>query len=91
MIVKWFLDFLATVWHGVMSAIPDIPLPDWFTGSGGWLDTLFQEAGSMSVWINLPLVLSIGTIILACLLLSAAVKIARIVISLVAAGGGSAG
>lgn len=91
MIVKYFLDFITTVWTSLMGAIPDVPVPDWLTGSGSDLHVLFAEAGSMGVWFNLPLALTVGGVILACLAMSAAVKIARIVLSFATAGGGSAG
>jgi len=90
MIVKWFADFIAFLWEGMMDAIPDIPVPSWFTGSDSWFSTLFQEAGSMSVWVNFGLARTVGTILIGCIALSAAIKLGRILASFLTAGGGSA-
>lgn len=91
MIFKWVLDLLSDAWGLLWAGIPKVDPPAWFTSSGSNLDILFTHAGSMSVWVNIPLVLTVGAVILSTLLISAAVKIARIGISLASAGGGSAG
>jgi len=89
-IIKWIADFVVFLWNGLIGAIPDVPVPSWFTSQDTWFDTLFQEAGSMSVWVNFPLVRTVGTILIACIALSAAIKLGRIVASFLTAGGGSA-
>lgn len=90
MIVKWFCDFIAWAWGQLMSAIPDVPVPDWWTNSTSWLDTLFQEASSMSVWVNFGLVRVVGTVLIGCIGVSMAIKLGRIIASFLSAGGGSA-
>lgn len=77
--VKWIVD-----------GLPDTGLPDWMTASTGAVGQVFAFADSMSVWFPTPLVFSIVGTLLAINLISFGIKIARMVLSLFTAGGGSA-
>ena len=90
MIVEWALNAVGWVVGNIFSVMPDIPVPDWFTGAGSTLAELFGAAGSMGVWIPIPLALNVMGVLFSAMFGGALIKLARIIASFLTAGGGSA-
>jgi len=90
MIVQWFMTAAQTVIDTIFSAMPDIPVPAWFTGAGNALSGLFSAAASMGVWIPIPLALNVMATLFAAMMGGAIIKLVRIIASFLTAGGGSA-
>jgi hypothetical protein len=90
MIVQWVLEAVAVVVHTIFTAMPSLPVPAWFTGSETAISTLFTDAASMGVWIPVPLALNVAAVLFTALMGGALIKLARIIVSFLTAGGGSA-
>ena len=89
-IVQWILAAVAFVVNGIFSAIPDIPVPGWFTGSIAAIQALFAAATTMGVWVPVPLAISVAALLFTALMGGAVIKLFRIIASFLTAGGGSA-
>jgi hypothetical protein len=84
------LDLLGFVLHAVLSLIPAVPTPSWLTSGDSSIDTVFQDAGLMSVWFPISLATTVLTAIVTIWLAGFAIKLGRMVVSLFTGGGGSA-
>lgn len=75
-----------------LGLMPDVETPEWLQ-PGGTLESATNTMGSymapMSVWVPLDHVAIAVEAILACLVTGAAIRSARMVLSLVTGGGGS--
>jgi hypothetical protein len=89
-ITGWILHLLADVASGFLGILPHIDVPSWLSGSGSYASTVFQAAGSMSVWFPAPLVLTIVLAVGVLWFAAFGVKLARIFVSHFTGGGGSA-
>ena len=90
MIANWVLGVGGWLLHTLLGALPVIPVPVWLTGNDSAFSTVFSAAGSMGVWFPSTLVVSVLSGLLVIWLASFVVKVARMVLSLFTAGGGSA-
>lgn len=90
MIVEWALTVVGFIVDKIFTVMPDLPVPGWFTGAGTAVAGLFSAAGSMGVWIPIPLALNVMGVLFAAMFGGALIKLARIVASFLTAGGGSA-
>lgn len=90
MIVQWFMDGIAWLVHGVFSVMPAVAIPSWFIDSTTVMQGLFTNAQTMGVWVPIPLAITVATVLFASIMGGALIKLARIVLSLFTAGGGSA-
>lgn len=90
MIAEWVLGVGAALLHAVMGALPVVSAPDWLTDNNGAFSTVFQAAGSMGVWFPAPLLIIVLSGLLVLWLAGFTIKLARMVLSLFTAGGGSA-
>ncbi len=90
MITDWILAAGGWLLHALTSALPTIAVPSWLSGNDSAFSTVFSAAGSMGVWFPSTLVVAVLSGLLVIWLASFVVKIARIVLSLFTAGGGSA-
>jgi hypothetical protein len=89
-IVEWFLGVLADLFHAMMGAIPPFTPPEWLSSIGGAAGTLFSYASSMGAWYPAGLTLTVVLAVLTVWGVGFAIKIARMILSLFTAGGGSA-
>jgi hypothetical protein len=90
MIVQWFMDAIAWLAHSVFSVMPAVAIPSWFLQSTSVMSGLFTDAQTMGVWLPIPLAVTVATLLFASIMGGALIKLARIVLSLFTAGGGSA-
>lgn len=90
MIVKWFLELIASFLNWLLSLLPTFEIPSWMGDVAGVVGMVFGFADSMSAWFPGPLVLTVVLTVLSVWAVSFAIKIARIVASFFTAGGGSA-
>ena len=90
MITDAILNFIGGLGHMVLGGLPAIPVPGWLSGSSSAVATVFQAAGSMSVWFPITLATTVILAVLAIWAASFTVKAARIVLSLFTGGGGGA-
>ena len=90
MITQWLLGIGVSLLHGLFSVLPVVTAPDWLTSNNGAFSTVFADAGSMGVWFNAPLLIVVLSALLVLWLAGFTIKLARMVLSLFTAGGGSA-
>lgn len=90
MITGLILKFFGFVLHAVLSVLPTISVPSWLTSADGAITTVFQAAGSMSVWFPIALASTVLLAVLAIWAVAFGIKAARIVVSLFTGGGGGA-
>lgn len=90
MIANWILSVTGWLLHALVSVLPAVSVPAWLTGNDSAFATVFSAAGSMGVWFPSTLVVAVLSGLLVIWLASFVVKIARMVLSLFTAGGGSA-
>jgi len=90
MITELLIKGAAAFLTMIVDALPTFDPPRWLLAPADPIVLVFAEASSMSVWINLPLALIVGSIVFASLLIGAATKLSRIVLSLFTGGGGGA-
>lgn len=91
MVTEWILKALAAVWEWFISHLPAIPVPDWFASASGSIAFVVDKMHGFDGWLPWTVLGIVITTILAALAISLAIKIARIVLSVFTAGGGSAG
>ena len=90
MVTRWLMQLGGWLLHTLVGALPVIAVPSWMTANDSAFSTVFSAAGSMGVWFPSTLVVAVLSGLLVIWLASFAVKVARIVLSLFTAGGGSA-
>lgn len=91
MITMLIIDLVVSIFQGALSWFTLPPPPDWASIPGASMGVVFQALGSMGVWFNLPLVLTVLTAAVATRLVGVWIKIARMGASLLSGGGGNAG
>jgi hypothetical protein len=89
MITAAILSLLGWLLHAVLSIVPSIPVPSWLSDDGS-VGTVFQAAGSMSVWFPITLATTVLVAVAAIWLAGFGIKAARMVVSIFTGGGGSA-
>jgi hypothetical protein len=80
----------AGILHVLAGLFPPVAVPSWLSGSDSAFTTVFTAADSMGVWFPATLLLAVLAGLLALWLVGFTIKIARMVLSLFTAGGGSA-
>jgi len=90
MIVDWLLGLGTLLLTALCSVLPVVTVPSWLSSNGSVFSTVFADAGSMGVWFPAPLLITVLTAVLAFWLVGFTIKLARMVLSLFTAGGGSA-
>lgn len=90
MITDLIIRMFGAVAHAVMSALPTLPVPDWLSSADGAIATVFGVAGSMGAWVPVTLLGTVLAAVLAAWAVGFSIKGARIVLSLLTLGGGSA-
>lgn len=91
MIVEWFLAVAKAVVTGVLSVIPSVSVPSWLSGRNSTLSNVLGYFTGFGAWIPLNLAGAVIGSLLVLVGVSFTVKVVRIVLSYVTAGGGSAG
>lgn len=91
MVVEWFLGVARTVFGGVIDALPKFTVPDWLTGAHDMVQGVLDKVGALGYWIPFGLAFTVAATVMGVLLLGFGVKVARIALSFLTAGGGSAG
>jgi hypothetical protein len=89
-ITQWVLGIGAGLLHGLFSVLPAITAPDWLTSNNGAFASVFADSASMGAWFNAPLLIVVLSGLLVLWLTGFTIKLARMVLSLFTAGGGSA-
>jgi hypothetical protein len=79
----WCLDLLNAM-------MPDMQLPGWVTGIGGMAAEVFTVADSVGVWIPWATILIVLGSVFGAAVIGFGIKVARMLISHVTGGGGSA-
>lgn len=90
MIVGAVLDMFFGFLSWIVDSIPQSVVPSWLGDSSSLLNTVLAQVGSMSVWLPIPLIVTVGSALLLVYGIAFGVKLVRIVISLLTLGGGSA-
>lgn len=91
MITQFFLDLINGVLGLFMGLIPDsLEAPGWLEGSASAVVGLFATAGSMGVWIPFDVAFAMAALLMNLYIGGGLVKGARIIISHLTGGGGSA-
>jgi hypothetical protein len=90
MITEWILAAGGWLLTTLAGALPTISVPSWLSGNDSAFSTVFSAAGSMGVWFPTTLVVAVLSGLLVIWLASFVVKVARMILSLFTAGGGSA-
>lgn len=91
MITETILGFFKTLVVAVFELLPSMSTPGWFAGIGATVTSALGYLGGMGAWIPLALVGDVFTFILVCVGIGFLIKLTRIVVSFLLAGGGSAG
>lgn len=91
MITQKLLEFGVFLLELVVGAIPLPGPPGWLSEPQGAIPTVFQLATAMGVWFPTGLVLTVLAAVFAARFSGLAVKIGRMVLSLLTGGGGNAG
>lgn len=91
MIVQWFLDLAAAVIGGALSALPVLHPPGWLTSADSAMTDFLTIVSDMGAWMPVGLMVSVFVAVLACIGIGFGIKVARIALSFLTAGGGSAG
>jgi hypothetical protein len=91
MIIKWLLDALSFVIGGAMSGVAALvpEPPSWVDSGLGQLSDLFASASDFSVWIPIPLALTLVAWMVAAQGAAMVMKLIRIGVSYATFGGGA--
>lgn len=90
MVTAAVIDVLAMILMAILDAIPETEVPDWLNSASNVIPVVFNFAGSMGVWFPWSTLGIVTLSVLGCWSAAFIIKIARIVISHVTGGGGSA-
>lgn len=91
MITQKILELGVFLLELVVGAIPLPQPPDWLVSPSGAVATVFQGAAALGVWFPTTLVLTVLGGVIAARITGLAVRVGRMVLSLVTGGGGNAG
>lgn len=91
MILELLYGLLATLWEGLCSALPALPVPAWLSGGAANVASVLGTAGQLGYWVPFSVAAVVVSSVVACLLAGLGIKVARIVASFLTVGGGSAG
>ena len=91
MIVQWGIGIVSGIVAWVVGLFPTIAPPSWLTDANSSLATAAGYVGSMGTWVPVPLVITVAGAVLACWVVGFGIKVVRILLSFLLAGGGSAG
>lgn len=90
MIFEAFVDLFFGLADLILSALGNLEAPAWLVGLAGQMDQLVSAGASLGVWVPWPALAACIASVLACFAISFAVRIVRVLLSLVTGGGGSA-
>lgn len=90
MITAAVLDVLTMILMALLDALPDTEVPDWVNTGANFIPQVFNFAGSMGVWFPWATLGIVTAAVIGVWLVSFGIKVARIIISHVTGGGGSA-
>lgn len=90
MVTNSILNILSGIWSWFIGMLPAPSVPDWFTAADSGLHQLAQALGSVSAWIPVGLIGLVLATWATAWAAGAFIKIARIVLSFLTMGGGSA-
>lgn len=90
MIVLWVLQRLADFFVWVVQHMPQIPFPTWLDTLAGFVTQSVSTFVQMGTWLPVGQIATAVGLVLASIGVSLGVKVARIVLSFLTAGGGSA-
>jgi hypothetical protein len=89
-IVLWLLTALSHVFVWFVGVLPQVASPTWLGQLTTWVTSAVAMLVQMGFWLPVPQIATATAFVLACAGVSLGVKIARIVLSFLTAGGGSA-
>jgi hypothetical protein len=90
-ITDLLLQFVGSVVGAVLGVIPSVPTPSWLSPDSGAMAKVFEFLDSMGVWFPVGLLMTVLAAFYGIKLTAFGIKIARIVVSFLTVGGGSAG
>lgn len=90
MITDLILELMWRCLDMLNAIFPDIQLPGWVSDIGGFAGELFGHAHSVGVWIPWTTILVVLASVFGAAVIGFGIKVARMVISHVTGGGGSA-
>ena len=91
MVSQMVIEFFGRALEILFNTVPDMPVPDWALDGGGAVAEIFQGASMLGAWFPFALVPPVCYTVLGCLVFGLSLRVSRIVLSLMAGGGGSAG
>jgi hypothetical protein len=90
MILEWLLGAVVTVVEAFLNLLPDWTLPDWWASAAStWSDTA-GRIDELGMWVPVSAIINGAIFLLAVMGIALAVRVGRIALSLLTAGGGSA-
>jgi hypothetical protein len=90
-ITQTIVGWLATAFGAIVGLVPSPDLPAWFGVTPPWFLTAIDVANQMGGWFPLAAISQTVGFLLVVFVVTLALKVARIVVSVLSAGGGSAG
>lgn len=91
MILEWLYGLAATLWESLCAALPALPVPAWLSGGAANVASVLGKAAALGNWVPFDVAAVVVASVVACLLAGVAIKVARIAVSFLTVGGGSAG
>lgn len=90
MIAAAVIGLVATFFAFLIGLAPSVDVPGWFTSATSAVGTVYQFVGSMGVWFPGATVVAVIGTVFAIKLVGLFIKVARMALSLMTGGGGSA-
>lgn len=90
MITSAVIDVFVMILNELLDALPVTPVPAWLADAGTYLPQVMAFASSMGVWFPWQVLGVVLSAVFGVWIASFGVKVARIIISHVTGGGGSA-
>lgn len=90
MVTDALLRLMESVVHGLLGALPEIPVPDWLVSISASAADIAAMGAGLGAWIPARLIVAVALTLLAAWLIGFGIKAVRIVASFLTLGGGSA-
>jgi hypothetical protein len=90
MVTEAIFGFFVNLFDWLLGTLPEVQVPDWLNATSAAAGTVFGYAQSMGVWFPSGLALTVVGTLMGIWVVSFGIKVARMILSLFTAGGGSA-
>ena len=89
MVTQTVFEFFGRLLVMLFDEMPDLPVPDWAMAGGGAVAEVFEGASMLGAWFPFALVPPVLYTVMGCLVFGLSVRVSRIILSLIAGGGGA--